>query len=451
MTREEMLALMKSGSLNAFPTSGAATADPAAGPPRRPATAWRPVLRPGRPVAAPRSVPVCLARRPAPGPGMPRRRPLPPMTTEEEEDKKGKTGRLGSAADRAGRRARRSERAVDRRVTSPVPAAALLADDEDTRRTRSGIKKSRGGQRIGGRPIAQVARRDRTADHRSQPLPGDRRQGQRPDPQADGNEPARHHQRLARRRGGDHARPRVRHRARGRSRAHRRRRPARLVRVLRHVGEPRASAPGHHDPGPRRPRQDLAPGPHSQVERRRFRERRHHPAHRRLPGRVQRPPDHVRRHARPRSVHLDACPRRQRHRHRRPGRRRRRRRDAPDRRGHRPRQGGRRADRGGAQQDRLAQRRHAVQHQQDLRRALAAGLEPGRMGRRHRGRQDLGVDRPGHSRPAGHARDDRRAARAEGRPDPAGDRHLPGGLALRGPRRGGLRAGPGRDPAASAT
>jgi translation initiation factor IF-2 len=69
------------------------------------------------------------------------------MTPEEEEDKK-KTGRLGSAADRAGRRARRSERAVDRRVTSPVPAAALLGDDDDTRRTRSGSKKSRGGQRV---------------------------------------------------------------------------------------------------------------------------------------------------------------------------------------------------------------------------------------------------------------------------------------------------------------
>jgi translation initiation factor IF-2 len=70
------------------------------------------------------------------------------IATEEEDDKKGKTGRLGSAADRAGRRARRSERAVDRRVTSPVPAAALLADDDDTRRTRSGSKKSRGGQRV---------------------------------------------------------------------------------------------------------------------------------------------------------------------------------------------------------------------------------------------------------------------------------------------------------------
>ncbi len=124
------------------------------------------------------------------------------------------------------------------------------------------------------------------------------------------------------------------------------------------LGEPAAPAAGDHDPGARRPRQDLASGPHPQVERRPVRERRHHPAHRRLPGRVQRPADHVRRHARPRGVHLDAGPRRQRHRHRGAGRRRRRRRDAPDHRGHRPRQGGRRADRGGAQQDRPAQRRH---------------------------------------------------------------------------------------------
>ena len=94
---------------------------------------------------------------------------------------------------------------------------------------------------------------------------------------------------------------------------------------------------------------------------------------------------------------------------------------------------------------------NAVQHQQDLRRALAARAEPGRVGRRHRGRQDLGVDRPGHSRPAGHARDNRRTARAEGRSHPAGDRHLPGGLDLRGPGRGRHGAGSGRDAAGSAT
>ena len=289
---------MKSGQLNAFPISGRP-----GGPRQRDCAAASrsvgPGLRPGRPAAAPCSVRVPPRGVRLPGPGMPPPAAPTDDAAEEEEDKKGKTGRLGSAADRAGRRARRSERAVDRRVTSPVPAAALLSDDEDTRRTRSGTKKSRGGQRIAVAPSRKSHAEIEAADHHSQPLAGDRSQGQRPDPQADGDEPARHDQRFTRRRRGDHARARVRHRARGRSHAHRRRRSARFVRVLGLVGKPPASASGHHDPGPRRPRQDLAPGPYSQVERRRFRERRHHPAHRRLPGRVQRPADHVRRYARP--------------------------------------------------------------------------------------------------------------------------------------------------------
>ena len=44
--------------------------------------------------------------------------------------------------------------------------------------------------------------------------------------------------------------------------------------------------------------------------------RRHHPAHRRLPGRGQRPEDHLPRHARPRGLHGHARPRRPGHRHR---------------------------------------------------------------------------------------------------------------------------------------
>ena len=60
------------------------------------------------------------------------------------------------------------------------------------------------------------------------------------------------------------------------------------------------------------------------------------------------------RHARPRGLHPDARPRRQGHRHRRPGGGRRRRRHAADGRGHGPRQGGRRADRRRRQQDRQA-------------------------------------------------------------------------------------------------
>ena len=151
------------------------------------------------------------------------------------------------------------------------------------------------------------------------------------------------------------------------------------------------------------------------------RERRHHPAHRRLPGRARRQADHLRRHARPRGVHRHAGPRGQRHRHRRPGRRGRRRRDAPDAGGDRPRQGGRRADRRRAEQDRPAQR----QPQQDLRRALAAGARPRGVRRRHAGRQDLGAHRPGHPRPARDARDRRRAAAATSRPTRPGRRPGP--------------------------
>jgi translation initiation factor IF-2 len=149
VTREEMLALMKSGQLNAFPPQGGhggAGVGARGGQPQRGAGP-----APGQPRGGPTLGAGSIARRPPTGPGAPPPT-VPPMTTDEEEDKKSKTGRLGSAADRAGRRARRSERAVDRRVTSPVPAAALLADDDDTRRTRSGIKKSRGGQRIAVAP-----------------------------------------------------------------------------------------------------------------------------------------------------------------------------------------------------------------------------------------------------------------------------------------------------------
>jgi len=69
---------------------------------------------------------------------------------EEEDDRKGKAaGRLGTPADRAGRRARRNERANERRVTSPMPAAALLSEtEEDGRRTRSGRKSHKLGQRL---------------------------------------------------------------------------------------------------------------------------------------------------------------------------------------------------------------------------------------------------------------------------------------------------------------
>src|SRR5262249_12570076 len=86
----------------------------------------------------------------APGAPAPRRgaaagvgAPPPPPITDDEEERKSKSGRLGSAADRAGRRARRSERAGERRVTSPVAVATLLAEEEETRRTRTSNRKNR--------------------------------------------------------------------------------------------------------------------------------------------------------------------------------------------------------------------------------------------------------------------------------------------------------------------
>jgi translation initiation factor IF-2 len=82
-------------------------------------------------------VPGAAGRRgPAPPGAAPGPPPAPPVT--EEEDSRKAKGRVGSSADRAGRRARRTER----RVTSPMPAATLLNEEEDTRRGRSGGKRS---------------------------------------------------------------------------------------------------------------------------------------------------------------------------------------------------------------------------------------------------------------------------------------------------------------------
>jgi len=131
MTREDMLALMRSGQLGAQTPGG-----PRTGPGARTGLPSR--TGPGRPPGAPGPG---LARGPV---GLVPGAPTAPVADEEEERKS--KGRVGSSADRAGRRARRNERATDRRVSSPMPAAALLNEDEDGRRRgRSGGRSHRGG------------------------------------------------------------------------------------------------------------------------------------------------------------------------------------------------------------------------------------------------------------------------------------------------------------------
>jgi translation initiation factor IF-2 len=144
MTKDEILALMRAGQLGAFQAPGGG-APPAAGRGPAPQRGAAPPGSAARP--APPGAPAL--RRTTPGGAAPA--PAPPAV-DEEEDRRSRGGRLGSAADRAGRRARRSERAGERRVTSPVAAAALLGDDDEVRRGRSGAKKSRGGHRVAVAP-----------------------------------------------------------------------------------------------------------------------------------------------------------------------------------------------------------------------------------------------------------------------------------------------------------
>ncbi|QEH33037.1 Translation initiation factor IF-2 [Aquisphaera giovannonii] len=134
MTREEILNLMRTGQLGAFPGA------PPAGPGARPGAPG--VRMPGAPGSGAGRAPGAPGLRPGqpavrmPGPPGSSPAPIaPPAIVEEEDDRKGKA-RVGSSADRAGRRARRTERATDRRVSSPQPASALLNDDDDGRRSR---------------------------------------------------------------------------------------------------------------------------------------------------------------------------------------------------------------------------------------------------------------------------------------------------------------------------
>jgi translation initiation factor IF-2 len=160
-TPEELKAMMRSGQLG-VQAQGAGPARHGAPGPRPGGVAPRPGgpaasgPGPNRPPGAPGAN---LRRGPAVGPGVtaPPAAPVAP-TSEEEEERRGKggAGRLGTPADRAGRRARRNERANERRVTTTLPASALLGDtDEEGRRSRS----SRKGHKLGSRLSAIAPRK----------------------------------------------------------------------------------------------------------------------------------------------------------------------------------------------------------------------------------------------------------------------------------------------------
>ena len=159
--------------------------------------------------------------------------------------------------------------------------------------------------------------------------------------------------------------------------------------------------------------------------------RRHHAAHRRLPGREERPQDHLHRHARPRGVHRHARPRRAGDRHRRAGRGGRRQRHAADDRIHQSRQGGRRADHRGDQQDRQARGRPAEGSRRTAAPRGVRGID-GRRGARRRGLRHQGHQ----SRQA--ARSDPaagRTSRPQGQSGPHLRRRRHRGAARKGPRR----------------
>ncbi len=172
------------------------------------------------------------------------------------------------------------------------PARHLRRDDRSDRHSRDG----------GHRPDSRELWLDRQGRRR---VP--RRGGARGDQEADvaGRDGDAHADALRRRDPG--ARRRVRQADRDRPRGRRRRGRAGVR--GRRGGPDRTPARGH-DHGPRRPRQDLAARRDPRDRGRRRRGRRHHPAHRRLPGAPRRQRDHLPRHARPRGVHRDARARR---------------------------------------------------------------------------------------------------------------------------------------------
>ena len=151
-TREEMLAAMQSGQVGtqAPPGPGGRSATGRAGSGPSALSGGRPV---GGPAPRPGSASLTGIRRPA-GAGVSAPVAPPPPVVDDEEERKGKSaaGRLGTPADRAGRRAKRTERATERRVTSPLPAAVLLNETEEESRARRGGRKPKGGRHVAVNP-----------------------------------------------------------------------------------------------------------------------------------------------------------------------------------------------------------------------------------------------------------------------------------------------------------
>jgi translation initiation factor IF-2 len=140
MTREQMIAHMRSGQVGGQPAAGTGAARTGLSP------------RPAGPGGAQARTPAAPGAGGLRRPGAPPGAPAPAATEEEDDRKKGgrESGRggLGTPGDRASRRARRNERANERRVTSPVSAATLMGEsDEEGRRGRSARKSHRGGHR----------------------------------------------------------------------------------------------------------------------------------------------------------------------------------------------------------------------------------------------------------------------------------------------------------------
>ncbi len=139
-TREQMLEMKRRGQIGNSPAGRA----PASAPPRdgsggpekeTKAPPTGPKDRPQRGIEPPVGPTAAPSTRGSSTPGRGRYE-----TDDEERRGKGPGGRLGGATDRAGRRAKRQERAKDR-VTSPMPAVALLDADDDGGRRRGPKKR----------------------------------------------------------------------------------------------------------------------------------------------------------------------------------------------------------------------------------------------------------------------------------------------------------------------